>query len=39
MEDVNMSLFVGRKEELENLEALFNKKTASLVVIRGDRRI
>ncbi|OJX10128.1 MAG: ATPase [Caedibacter sp. 37-49] len=34
-----MSLFVGRKEELENLEALFNKKTASLVVIRGRRRI
>ncbi|AIL13454.1 ATPase [Candidatus Paracaedimonas acanthamoebae] len=34
-----MSLFVGRKEELGSLEALFNKKTASLVVIRGRRRI
>lgn len=33
------SLFVGRKEELERLTSLFNKKSASLVVIKGRRRI
>lgn len=32
-------LFVGRKQELEALQALLAKKSASLVVIRGRRRI
>jgi AAA+ ATPase superfamily predicted ATPase len=32
-------LFVGREQELEGLEALLAKKSASLVVIRGRRRI
>lgn len=32
-------LFVGRKRELHMLEELFKKKSASLVVIRGRRRI
>lgn len=31
--------FVGRKEELQDLERLFKKKSASLVVIQGRRRI
>lgn len=31
--------FVGRKKELEKLEGLSKKKSASLVVIRGRRRI
>lgn len=31
--------FVGRKEEIKELELLFKKKTASLVVIQGRRRI
>lgn len=31
--------FVGRKEELKALTSLLDKKTASLVVIRGRRRI
>ncbi len=31
--------FVGRHEELEKLKSLLRKKTASLVVIRGRRRI
>jgi AAA+ ATPase superfamily predicted ATPase len=31
--------FVGRKEELKELELLFKKRTASLVVIQGKRRI
>lgn len=31
--------FVGRMEELKELNLLFNKKTASLVVIQGRRRI
>ena len=31
--------FVGRKRELHMLEELFKKKSASLVVIRGRRRI
>lgn len=34
-----MSIFVGRKEELELLHTLFAKKSASLVVIYGRRRI
>jgi uncharacterized protein len=32
-------LFLGRKDELNELEALFNKKTASLVTMRGRRRV
>ena len=31
--------FIGRKEELERLSSLFNKKSANLVVVRGRRRI
>lgn len=31
--------FVGRKRELQMLDLLFKKKSASLVVIRGRRRI
>ncbi|WP_237753945.1 ATP-binding protein [Parachlamydia acanthamoebae] len=31
--------FVGRKRELQMLDELFKKKSASLVVIRGRRRI
>lgn len=31
--------FIGRREPLEKLQRLFRKKTASLVVIRGRRRI
>jgi len=33
------SAFIGRKNELETLNALFLKKSASLVVIKGRRRI
>ena len=32
-------VFVGRKEELERLASLFKKKSASLVVIKGRRRV
>ena len=31
--------FIGRKKELERLELLHKKNSASLVVIRGRRRI
>lgn len=31
--------FIGRKKEMEALELLLNKKSASLVVIRGRRRV
>ncbi len=31
--------FIGRKKELESLELLLKKKSASIVVIRGRRRI
>lgn len=34
-----MHTFVGRKRELQMLQELFKKKAASLVVIRGRRRI
>lgn len=34
-----MSRFIGRKQELEGLKGLLKKKSASLVVIRGRRRI
>ncbi|MGD0665519.1 MAG: ATP-binding protein [Rhabdochlamydiaceae bacterium] len=33
------NIFVGRKKELKELNALLNKKTASLVVVKGRRRI
>jgi AAA+ ATPase superfamily predicted ATPase len=33
------NIFVGRKKELEELNALLNKKTASLAVVKGRRRI
>jgi AAA+ ATPase superfamily predicted ATPase len=32
-------LFVGRKDELMRLDGLFSKKSASLVVVKGRRRI
>ena len=31
--------FIGRKQELRRLEGLFSKKSASIVVLRGRRRI
>jgi hypothetical protein len=34
-----MTRFIGREKELESLRGLFNKKSSSLVVIRGRRRI
>jgi len=33
------SIFIGRKVELERLQALYKKKTPSLVVVKGRRRI
>lgn len=33
------SIFIGRKTELESINALYKKKTPSLVVIKGRRRI
>jgi len=33
------SMFIGRKQELERLQALYRKKTPSLVVVKGRRRI
>ncbi len=36
---MNSHLFIGRKAPLEKLKKLFRKKTASLVVVRGRRRI
>jgi AAA+ ATPase superfamily predicted ATPase len=33
------SIFIGRKPELEHLEALYKKETPSLVVVKGRRRI
>lgn len=36
---INNSHFIGRETELQQLRELENKKTASLVVIRGRRRI
>lgn len=32
-------VFVGRKDELERLNSLLGKKSASLVVVKGRRRI
>ncbi len=37
--DMNNSTFIGRKAELALLNDLFAKKTSSLVVIKGRRRI
>ena len=34
-----MSIFIGRKSELNLLRSLFNKPSASLIVIKGRRRI
>lgn len=34
-----MTKFIGREKELESLKGLILKKSASLVVIRGRRRI
>ena len=34
-----MSAFIGRKEELASLKGLWDKKSASLVIIKGRRRI
>ena len=34
-----MTTFIGRKKELQQLQSLFTKKTANLVVIKGRRRI
>jgi len=34
-----MSAFIGRKEELATLKGLWDKKSASLVIIKGRRRI
>lgn len=36
---MSKSLFIGRKPELERLEALYKKKMPSLVVVKGRRRI
>jgi len=36
---MNEAPFVGRKKELQDLELLFRKKSASLVVVQGRRRI
>ena len=35
----NDDLFVGREKELEKLNVFLKKKSASLIVIRGRRRI
>lgn len=34
-----MAKFIGRKEELQTLKNLLNKRSASLIVIKGRRRI
>lgn len=36
---MSSSIFIGRKPEIERLKALYNKKTQSLVVVKGRRRI
>ena len=33
------SPFIGRESEMERLKGLLNKKSASLIVVRGRRRI
>jgi AAA+ ATPase superfamily predicted ATPase len=32
-------VFIGRKAEIEQLKTLYKKKTSSLVVVKGRRRI
>jgi len=39
LQDIQMSRFIGRQAELKLLEGLLLKKTASLVVVYGRRRI
>jgi uncharacterized protein len=39
MKSLNKNNFVGREQELKTLLTLLDKKTASLVVVRGRRRI
>lgn len=39
MEQIMISKFVGRKKELERLRLLFKKESASIVVVKGRRRI
>ena len=34
-----MAKFIGRKEELQTLKNLLKKRSASLIVIKGRRRI
>src|SRR3990167_3591538 len=34
-----MAKFIGRKEELQTLKNLLNKRSASLIIIKGRRRI
>ena len=36
---MSYSMFIGRKVELERLQGLYKKKTSSLVVVKGRRRI
>jgi AAA+ ATPase superfamily predicted ATPase len=36
---MSSSVFIGRKPEIERLSALYKKKTPSLVVVKGRRRI
>ena len=36
---VDSTTFIGRKKELEQLRRLLDKPTASLVVVKGRRRI
>lgn len=36
---MDKDLFVGRERELDNLNALLKKKTASMVVVKGRRRV
>lgn len=37
--ELKMSKFIGRKQEFKALNNLFNKRSASLVIIKGRRRI
>lgn len=36
---MSSSVFIGRKPEIERLKALYRKKTPSLIVVKGRRRI
>ena len=33
------NIFIGRKKELEDLESILSKKSSSLLVVKGRRRI